>query len=165
MSQSYKLDATDIKILSLLQQDGRMTNSALAERIALSPSPCLQRVKRLEKSGYIKGYGAWVDMIKFGETTTVFTEITLTNHNRVNFSQFERSIIGYDELVECHLLSGGYDYLLKFITKSVSVYQSTISDILSKNPEVKNYFSYIVIDTPISKPYLPLSVLNKNSKN
>ena len=164
MSQSYKLDAIDLKILSLLQLDGRITNSALAERIALSPSPCLQRIKRLEKSGYIKGYGAWIDTVKFGETTTVFTEITLTNHNRLNFSNFEKSVIHIDELVECHLLSGGYDYLLKFVTKNISTYQTIISDILRINPEIKSYFSYIVIDSPISKPYVPLSVVTNNSR-
>jgi hypothetical protein len=85
---------------------GRITNVELADAVGLSPSPCLTRVKRLEKAGYITGYGAHVNLNKLGEFLTVFTEVTLSEHRRGDFSRFESRIVKIDEIVECHLVSG-----------------------------------------------------------
>src|SRR5204862_3370831 len=104
MLDGPKLDRIDLKILTQLQQSGRITNVELADAVGLSPSPCLTRLKRLEKAGYITGYGAHVRLEKLGDTQTVFTEVTLSDHRREDFARFEASIRGIDEIVECHLV-------------------------------------------------------------
>lgn len=156
---NLKLDRLDLRILSKLQQNGRITNVDLAEAVGLSPSPCLARVKRLEQAGYIVGYGAEVRLEKLGETVTVFTEVTLADHHREDFVRFEAAIRGVDEVIECHLVSGGYDYLLKFITRGVSHYQSIIEELLDRNIGIDKYFSYIVIKSPFVKKHYPIERL------
>ncbi len=151
-----KLDRIDLKILTELQRNGRISNVELAESIGLSASPCLQRTKRLESAGYIVGYGAQLDLAKFGEVVMVFTEMTLQDHRRSDFARFEAAIGEIDEVVECHLVSGGYDYLLKFVTRGVSHYQSVIEFMLDGGLGIEKYFSYIVIKTPIQKLGYPL---------
>jgi DNA-binding Lrp family transcriptional regulator len=155
----YKLDRIDIRILAELQRSGRITNIDLAEAVALSPSPCLQRVKRLEKNGYIVSYHAYIDLAKLGETTTIFTEVTLSDHHRESMRSFERRIADFDEVLECHLVSGGYDYLLRFLTRGINHYQTVIEDILDHDIGVEKYFSYIVIKSPFIKYNYPLEKL------
>jgi DNA-binding Lrp family transcriptional regulator len=159
MSGIPKLDRIDLRILGHLQKNGRITNVDLAEAVGLSPSPCLIRVKRLETAGYIVGYGAHIRIEKLGSTQIVFTEVTLSDHRRDDFARFEASIRGVDEIVECHLVSGGYDYLLKFITRDVKHYQSIIEDLLERNIGIEKYFSYIVIKSPFVKDDLPIERL------
>ena len=159
---SVKLDRIDINILAQLQKNGRITNINLANAVSLSPSPCLLRVKRLEEAGFIKSYNAHIDIAKLGETITVFTEVTLADHKREDFLKFEDSIRTIDEVIECHLISGGYDYLLKFLTRGVAHYQSVIENILEREIGVAKYFSYIVIKTPIEKLHYPLAKLFGN---
>jgi DNA-binding Lrp family transcriptional regulator len=156
---SIKLDRIDINILAQLQRNARLTNIALASAVALSPSPCLLRVKRLEEAGFITSYNARIDLAKLGETITVFTEVTLNDHHREDFVKFESSIRTIDEVIECHLISGGYDYLLKFLTRGVAHYQSVIEDILERDIGVAKYFSYIVIKSPIERLHYPLAKL------
>lgn len=151
-----KLDRIDLRILAHLQRNGRMTNVELADAVALSASPCLVRVKRLEKAGYITGYGAHIQMQKLGDTQTVFTEVTLADHRASDFARFEASIRKVDEIVECHLVSGGYDYLLKFITRNVQNYQEIIERLLAINIGIDKYFSYVVIKSIFEKRYLPI---------
>ena len=126
MTAPAKLDRIDLKILAELQKNGRITNVDLADAVGLSPSPCLTRVKRLEQAGYIAGYGAQLELRKLGDVLLVFTEMTLSDHRRDDFARFEAAIRNIPEIVECHLVSGGYDYLLKFITNGVNHYQSVI---------------------------------------
>lgn len=159
MAGSLKLDRIDVNILVQLQKDGRMTNVSLADAVGLSPSPCLQRVKRLEAGGYITGYGAHINLAKLADTVTVFTEVTLADHRREDFIKFESSIRNIDEILECHLVSGGYDYLLRFITRNIAHYQELMESILDRNIGVEKYFSYIVIKSPIVKNTLPLRTL------
>ena len=154
-----KLDRIDINILAQLQRNGRITNIELAKSVALSPSPCLMRVKRLEEAGYITGYNARLDLKKLGEMITVFTEVTINDHHREDFIRFEANIRAIEEVIECHLVSGGYDYLLKFLTRGVAHYQSVIEDILERDIGVAKYFSYIVIKSPIEKLHYPLARL------
>lgn len=160
----HKLDRIDLKILYELQKDGRVTNVNLAEAVGLSPSPCLMRVKRLEKAGFIKGYSAQIELAKLGDTLTVFTEVTLSDHRRTDFGRFEAAIQRYDEIVECHLVSGGYDYLLKFITRGIVHYQEIIETLLELNIGIEKYFSYVVIKSPFVKSYYPLPSLFDTSK-
>ena len=154
-----KLDRIDINILAHLQEFGRITNIELAEAVALSASPCLVRVKRLEKEGYLTSYNARVDISKLVETRTIFTEVTLEKQQQSDFARFENKIATINEVMECHLISGGYDYLLKFVTTGVSHYQRVIESILAGDFGMAKYFSYIVIKSPIEKPYVPLKNL------
>ncbi len=159
MTLGLKLDRIDLKILAQLQQSGRITNVELADAVGLSPSPCLTRVKRLEKSGFIDGYSAQINLNKLGEMLTVFTEVTLTEHRSGDFSRFESKIRKIDEIVECHLVSGGYDYLLKFVTRGVSHYQSIIEGMLEGDYGIEKYFSYVVIKSPFIKHHYPIQKL------
>lgn len=159
MSSPGKLDRIDLKILAQLQQTGRITNVELADAVGLSPSPCLTRVKRLEKMGYISGYTAQLNLNKLGEFLTVFTEVTLTEHRSGDFSRFEARIRKVDEIVECHLVSGGYDYLLKFVTRGVLHYQSIIEGMLEGDYGIEKYFSYVVIKSPFIKHHYPIQGL------
>lgn len=161
---TMKLDRIDINILAELQKNGRITNIDLADAVALSPSPCLARVKRLEKSGYIRSYNANIALDKLGETATVFTEITLVNQHAQNFAQFERKISTVDEVIECHLISGGYDYLLKFVTCGIIHYQSLMEEIQEQDFGIAKYFSYVVLKSPIVKLHYPLQTLFKPEK-
>jgi DNA-binding Lrp family transcriptional regulator len=158
-SAAPRLDRIDLNILAQLQRNGRMTNVDLAQAVGLSPSPCLQRTKRLESAGYITAYSAQVDLAKLGETVMVFTEVTLADHRREDFRKFETIVGALDEMVECHLVSGGYDYLLKFITRGVAHYQQVMEGLLERDAGIEKYFSYIVIKSPIVKHHLPLARL------
>ena len=161
MTKAEKLDRIDVKILAELQKNGRITNAALADAVGLSQSPCLQRLKRLEASGYIAGYTARIDVSRLRDSVTVFTEVTLSDHRAGDFSRFETGIAGFEEVVECHLVSGGYDYLLKFICPSVAGYQDTIERILDTSLGIEKYFSYIVIKSPMAgRPPSLSSLLN-----
>jgi len=159
MSSGPKLDRLDFKILAQLQRNGRVTNVDLADAVGLSPSPCLSRVKRLEKAGYITGYGAHIALAKLGSTLTVFTQITLKDHRSNDFSRFEQKARNVPEIVECHMVSGGYDYLVKFITRDVAHYQEVIEAILESEFGIEKYFSFIVIKSPIVKRYDPIETI------
>lgn len=154
-----RLDRLDIRILSHLQRNGRATNVDLADAVGLSPSPCLIRVKRLEKAGYVTGYGAHVQLEKLGDLQVVFTQVTLSDHRREDFAQFEAAVRKVDEIVECHLVSGGFDYLLKFVTRSVTHYHSIAEDVLRQGVNIEKYFSYIVIKSPFVKSHYPIEKL------
>lgn len=136
-----------------------MTNAALADAVGLSQSPCLQRVKRLEAAGHISGYGAHISIQRLADCITVFTEVTLRDHRREDFVRFESGINRVPELMECHLVSGGYDYLLKFMARSVSDYQQLMESLLDRRIGIEKYFSYIVIKSPITRHALPLEHL------
>jgi DNA-binding Lrp family transcriptional regulator len=159
MHDALKLDRIDVRILSHLQRNGRITNVDLADAVGLSPSPCLIRVKRLEKAGFIIGYGAQLQLEKMGTMQLVFTQVTLADHRREDFAKFEAAVRGIDEIVECHLVSGGFDYLLKFVTRSVVHYQSIVENVLEQNVNIEKYFSYIVIKSPFVKSHYPIEKL------
>jgi DNA-binding Lrp family transcriptional regulator len=151
MVKLSRLDRTDVAILAELQKSGRMTNSELARKVGLSASPCLARVRRLERAGYITGYSANIDLAKLGALQIVFTSVTLSDHRHHDFVKFERGISDLDELAECHLVSGGFDYLLKFVVGSIAHYQQIMESTLKKNIGINKYFSYIVIKSPTVK--------------
>jgi DNA-binding Lrp family transcriptional regulator len=151
MFNSPKLDRIDINILAELQRSGRITNAELSDRVGLSPSPCLARVKRLEAAGYISGYSAIINLNKIGNNQIVFSSMTLSDHRRADFVKFEQAIARYDELVECHLVSGGFDYLLKFVVRGIDQYQEMMEEILESGIGVSKYFSYIVIKTAVAR--------------
>jgi DNA-binding Lrp family transcriptional regulator len=144
-----RLDHIDLKILAALQRNGRIRNSELVELVNLSASPCLQRMKRLESEGFIRSYGAEIDLSKLGDALTVFTEVTLSGRRGQDFKTFEAGIAGFQQVVECHLISGGYDYLVKFLCRSILDYQACVEEILAADLGIEKYFSYVVIKSPI----------------
>jgi DNA-binding Lrp family transcriptional regulator len=154
-----KLDRIDLNILVQLQRDGRITNQRLAELVGLSPSPCLQRVRRLISARFISGFGAELNLARLAENITIFTEVTLVDHKQSDFAKFESSIRGIQEVMECHLISGGYDYLIKFMTRNIKEYQSLMEGLLEKNIGIEKYFSYVVLKSPILKREYPLKRL------
>ncbi|RUM24003.1 Lrp/AsnC family transcriptional regulator [Rhizobium vallis] len=154
-----KLDRIDVKILNALQTDGRMTNVELSEMVNLSPSPCLLRVKKLQAEGYIQGYSARINMAKLGQALTVFTEITLKNHRQLDFARFITAIEKVDQVIECHLVSGGYDYLVKFVTTGIDEYQTIMERLLDLNIGIDKYFTFVVLKSPLIKVHLPLAGL------
>ncbi|MDQ7261293.1 Lrp/AsnC family transcriptional regulator [Paracoccus sp. PS-1] len=159
MAPPLKLDRIDVKILAELQKNGRITNVELADLVALSPSPCLMRVKKLQQAGYITGYSAQINVAKLGETLTVFTEFTLKNHRPPDFARFQEALEKIDSCIECHLVSGGYDYLAKFVTSGIVDYQNIIESLIDRDVGVDKYFSFVVIKTPFVKTQIPLTRL------
>lgn len=152
----YKLDRIDIRILAELQKNGRISNVELADLVHLSPSPCLARVKKLQQGGYILGYSALINSAKLGDALTVFTEVTLRNHRQTDFARFQQGVEKNECCVECHLVSGGYDYLLKFVTDGISGYQEIMEGLLEKDVGIDRYFSFVVIKSPFVKRQAPL---------
>jgi len=152
-------EALHIPALVQLQKAGRISHVNLADAVGLSPSPCLQRVKRLETAGFITGYEAHVNLPKITDSVTVFTGVTLAGHRREDFMRFENALREVDELMACHLITGGYDYLLRFITRSIEHYQEVIESVLDAKIGIDKYFSYIVIKSPILKSSVPLRSL------
>ena len=115
------MDAKDRQILAALQEDGRLTNLELSERVALSPSPCLRRLRTLEKSGVIKGYTAIVDEQAYGLPLTVFVRIRLDRHSEEAVASFEQSIRGMDNILDCYVMTGDADYLLRVLKHIASI--------------------------------------------
>ncbi len=139
-----KLDATDVRILATLQRDGRITKLKLAEAVGLSPSPCWERMRRLQEAGYIRGFHADVDVAKVVRTTTVFVEVTLHSHGGDDFQRFERAVQDVPEIVECHAIGGGADYVMKIVTTDIERYQALIDELLAARIGIGRYFTYIV---------------------
>lgn len=141
-----QLDRIDRKILVELQRDGRVSNVELAKRIGLSATPCLERVKKLEREGYIKGYRAIVDPAKLGQGLLVYVEVTITKNSPDVFEQFSKAVKQHDEIAECHLVSGNFDFLLKTRVTDMSEYREVLGDILLKLPNVSESRTYVVME-------------------
>lgn len=118
-----ELDRIDQRILEILQRDGRMTNQALSEQIALSPRACLERVRRLERSGLIAGYMAVIEPRKLGGLLTIVVEVTLKDQTQATHSRFEQRMRAADEVVECFLVSGLCDYVLRLACRDLDHYR------------------------------------------
>ncbi len=142
---TIRLDRIDLKILATLQTAGRISNLELAGAVGLSATPCLQRVRRLEAAGYIGGYAARLEIDRICRNVVVFTEITLRNHRREDFLKFERGIQEIPQLLNCFLVTGGYDYLAQFIAQDIHDYQTTVESLLDRDLGVDKYFSYVTI--------------------
>lgn len=154
-----KLDRIDLAILVELQERGRVSNAELADAVGLSPSPCLLRVRKLQKAGYITGYAARLDLARLGPVLTIFLEITLTEHRAANFQIFEAAIRKCPEVIECHMVSGGFDYLVKVVVAELTHYQAMMATLQQANVGIAKYFSYIVVKTPVADRAAPLTLL------
>ncbi|SHM34110.1 Lrp/AsnC family transcriptional regulator [Vreelandella subglaciescola] len=142
-----KLDRFDVKILSILSRDGRITKSRLAEAISLSVSPCWERVKRLEQAGIIEGYSARINTGVLVPSNSVWVQIELKQHNVESFSRFEALVMDTPEVTECVAVGGGVDYLVKFEVRSIDSYQRTMDRWLVSDAGIERYFTYIVTKT------------------
>ena len=159
MRSGLELDRMDFKILTHLQRMGRCSNVELADMVGLSPSPCLTRVKRLQKIGVIEGFGAHLAMAKLGDFLIVFTEVTISNHRRKDLRRFEEAAEMFPEIMECYNVSGGYDFLLRILTRSVSHFQSVMESLLEADLGIEKFSSYIVLRVPFVKHEIPLDRL------
>ena len=129
-------DSVDRRIVHELQADGRLTNAELSNRVNLSPSPCLRRVKNLEEQGIITGYTANVDQDKFGLPISIFVSVKLEKQTEEMLRTFEAEIGKIDEIVECYLMTGGFDYLLRIITDSLNSYQNVLTKRITHIPGI-----------------------------
>lgn len=120
------MDSKDRQIIRALQSDGRMTNQDLAERVNLSPSPCLRRLRNLEKSGIIRGYSVDVDSKAYGLSVTVFVRVQLEKHTEDVVQNFEAKIAKTDHVLECYVMTGRADYLLKVIVADLNDYEAFV---------------------------------------
>lgn len=139
-----KLDARDIKILAILQREGRISKAALAERVNLSATPCWERLRRLEESGIIESYGARISLKALAPVTIVFMQVELESHRIEDFALFEREIADIPEIVECWAVGGGIDYLCKVVVRHLEDYQALIESMLTRQIGVKRYYTYVV---------------------
>lgn len=130
------MDKIDQNILKELKLNARLTNQQLAKRVALSPSPCLRRVRNLEKSGVIKGYTTVVDLASLGYTITVMINIRLEKHSQSIVKAFESGVKTLDEVVACYFISGSNDYLLQVVTKDLKTYENFVRNQLQKIPGI-----------------------------
>jgi Lrp/AsnC family transcriptional regulator, leucine-responsive regulatory protein len=131
-----KLDDIDYAILENLQMDGRLPNSDLAERIHLSPSACLRRVRLLEEAGIIEGYTMLVNQTAIGKPSNVFVEVSLNSQSEKTLDEFERAVDNCPEILECYLMAGAFDYLLKIVASDASDYERIHKTYLSRLPNV-----------------------------
>jgi len=151
-----ELDRTDRKILDILQRQGRISMTDLAEQIGLSTSPCSERVRRMEREGVITGYYARVDPKAIGKTLLVFIEIKLSSKSGDVFDEVRQELLHIPEVMECHLGSGGFDYLVKARLRAMSDYRDLLGDILKKLPVTAESQSYVVMEEVKESFYLPM---------
>jgi Lrp/AsnC family leucine-responsive transcriptional regulator len=152
----HQIDATDRRILVALQRNGRMTNAELAEQANLSPSACHRRVAQLEKSGLISGYVALLDPRRLGLPTTVFVEITLSGQADEVLDAFEREVAKIPDVLECHLMAGTADYLLKVVAEDTEHFAQIHRRHLARLPGVAQMHSSFALRTVFKTTALPV---------
>lgn len=151
------LDRIDRRILTLLQQDGRMAMKDLSEQVGLSITPCIDRVKRMERDGVITGYYARVDPAQLGASLLVFVEITLDHKNGNMFEKFRREVLKVPEVLECHLVSGDFDYLIKARIGEMSDYRKILGNVLLQLPGAVQSKSYVVMEEVKESLTIPIA--------
>ena len=132
------MDATDRRILRALARKARLTNAELAEEVGLSPSPCWTRVKRLEQAGVIQGYHAVLDQAALGLPDTVFLEVMMERHDDENLKRFEEAVSAMPEVLECWLVTGEYDYMLKAAVGGTAGYEKLLREKIYRLPGVRH---------------------------
>ena len=140
-----KLDETDIKLINLLQNDCKQSIKELAAQLNLSIAPVHERIKKIEKAGLIKKYVAIVDLELINKPMINYCNVSITKHNTELFKEFEKIVRAMDEVMECHYVSGNYDYLLKVVTSNINEYQNFILNKLSKLEMISNINSQFVL--------------------
>ncbi|WP_300717168.1 Lrp/AsnC ligand binding domain-containing protein [Hydrogenophaga sp.] len=149
-------DRIDLKILKLLQSDGRITNLKLAEAVALSPTAVLARTQRLQRDGFILGYEARLNPLKLGRGMMVFVEVLLDRTTPNVFNEFKAAVQVRDEIMECHMVAGGFDYLLKTRMADMAAYREFAGSVLWQLPGVRETRTYAVMEEVKNSSQLPL---------
>jgi len=150
------LDKTDTKILRVLQHDGRISNLKLAEAVHLSPTAVLERVKRLTREGFILGYEARLDPARLGAGLLVFVEVVLDRTTPDVMGAFKAAVQARPEILECHLVAGGFDYLLKTRVADMHAYRELLASVLWSLPGVRETHTYAVMEEVKSSTALPI---------
>lgn len=150
-----ELDRTDRRILDLLQKDGRISMTELAGKVGLSATPCTERVRRLEREGVITGYHARVNPQALGKNLLVFVEIKLSAKSAEVFDRVKKELIFVPEVMECHLVSGDFDYLVKARITEMGEYRRLLGNILLKLPSAAESRSYVVMEELKESLYIP----------
>lgn len=153
-----KLDDRDVKILSILGREGRISKSELARRVNLSAAPAWERMKRLEEAGIITGYHASVALKKLAPHVIVFMAAELESHRAQDFQVFERVLAPLDEVVACWAVGGGFDYILQIVTRDIDSYQRLVDHLLEARVGLARYFTYVVTK-PVKQGSLPFERL------
>ena len=156
VAEPLALDRLDLRILSALQMDGRMTNLKLADAIGLSPTAVLARVQRLTRDGYILGYEARLNPLKLGAGMLVFVEVLLDRTTPNVFDAFKAAVQVRPEIMECHMVAGGFDYLLKTRSADMSDYRNFAGTVLWQLPGVRETRTYAVMEEVKNSARLPL---------
>ena len=151
-----KLDRTDYRILHHIQNNARISNIELAEAVGLSPSPCLRRVKALEQAGVIKRYAAIVDAGAVGLPISIFVNVSLERQERTRLEEFEHRIQSYPEVMECYLMTGSSDYLVRIVVPDLQSYERFLADKLTRIPGVANIQSSFALKQVVYNTELPL---------
>ena len=151
-----KLDKTDYLILHHIQNNARISNIDLAEAVGLSPSPCLRRVRALESAGVIRRYAGIVDPGAVGLPISIFVNVSLERQERSGLEEFEQRIRSYPEVMECYLMTGDYDYLLRVVARDLNSLQTFITDRLAPIPGVANMRSSVALKQVKYKTALPI---------
>lgn len=154
--QTDDLDRIDLRILQVLQADGRISNLKLAEAIGLSPTAVLARTQRLQRDGYILGYEARLDPFKLGRGMMVFVEVLLDRTTPHVFDAFKAAVQVHDEIMECHMVAGGFDYLLKTRMADMAAYRAFAGQVLWQLPGVRETRTYAVMEEVKNLTRLPL---------
>jgi Lrp/AsnC family transcriptional regulator, leucine-responsive regulatory protein len=154
--KKIKLDAIDRKILQILQENAKITNSQLSKEIGLSPAPTLERVKKLETSGLIKSYHAVLDIEQAGLGVITFVKVSLISHKKAIIDAFIRKIEVIENIIECHHMTGESDFLLKIASEDISSYHKLMMETVSDIEEINQMQSMIVLTTFKNTPVLPL---------
>jgi Lrp/AsnC family leucine-responsive transcriptional regulator len=150
------LDDTDIRLLRILQENARLSNVELAERIGLSASPCLRRMRQLEDSGVIKGYMTLIDQNVIGLPVSVFISVTLKEQSERALDEFEGRIRALPEVMECYLMTGTADYLLRVVTADLAAYERFLKEHLTRIPAIASIQSSFALKQVSFRTALPL---------
>ena len=156
--EHHKLDSIDLRILSELQSNGRITNVELSRRAKITAPPCLRRMRALEKAGYIKGYHADLEPKQLGFEVAGYVFVGLSSQADADLRKFEEQVRAWPQVRECYMLSGEVDFLLKIVAKDLSSFQSFITDVLTASKNVASVKSSLVIHSSKSEPGVPLDV-------
>lgn len=154
--QALRLDDIDRRLLRALQADGRISNQDLAARCHLSPSACSERVRRLREQGYITGYSAVLDPGKVGRALLIFVEVVLDRTTGDVFEAFAEACRRAPDVLECHMVAGGFDYLIKARVRDMAAYRAFLGDVLVKMPGVRETRTYAVLEEVKVTTELPL---------
>lgn len=156
MTDNHRLDSVDRRLLRALQRDGRISNIDLAQLCNISPSACSDRVRRLKERGVITGYSAHLDPKAVGRALLIFVEVQLDRTTGDTFSEFAKAVQRTPEVLECHMVAGGFDYLIKARVSDMEAYRAFLGDVLVGMPGVRETRTYAVLEEVKSVTELPV---------